>query len=84
MLFSSNWTIDKALSGATTPNQSESGSDVNERELHISQSSSITGTLFCVSYPGHSLRGDEVLLLCREAVGVLYTPSRLANSYLKW
>ena len=33
-----------ALSGATTPGQSGPGSNGNEEVLHISQSSSITGT----------------------------------------
>ena len=49
------------LSGATTPSQSGPGSDGNEGVLHISQSSSITGTslLDClVSYPGHSFGGS--------------------------
>ena len=60
MQFSSIWPIDKALSGATTPGQSGSGSNVNEGVLHILQSSSITGTSpsdFLVSYPGHWLGG---------------------------
>ena len=42
--FSSFWTIDRTLSGATTPNQSGPGSDGNEEVLHIPLSSSITGT----------------------------------------
>ena len=70
----------KALSGATTPGQSGPGSDVNEEVLHIPQSSSTAGTSpsdCLVSYPGHSLGG--VLPLCREAVGVFYSPSRLGN-----
>ena len=49
------------LSGATTPGQSELGSNGNEGVLHIPQSSSITGTLpsdCLVSYPGHSLGGS--------------------------
>ena len=44
-------------------------------------SSSIAGTSpsdCLVSYPGHSLRGG-VLPLCREAVGVFYSPSRLGK-----
>ena len=44
MHFSSIWPIDRALSGATTPGQSGSGSDSNEGVLCIPQSSSITGT----------------------------------------
>ena len=47
-----------ALSGATTPGQSGSGSDGNEGVLRITQSSSTVGTSpsdCLVSYPGHSL-----------------------------
>ena len=58
MQISSIWTIDRALSGATTLGQSEPGSDVNEGVLRIPQSSSIirTSPLGClVSYPGHLL-----------------------------
>ena len=78
MQLSSIWPIDRALSGATTPSQSGLGSDGNEGVLHIPQSFSITGTSpsdCLVSYPGHSLVG--VLTLCRGAVGVFYSPSRL-------
>ena len=63
------------LSGATTPVQIGPGSDDNEGVLRITQSSSIAGTSpsdCLVSYLGHSLVG--VLLLCREAVGVFYSP----------
>ena len=41
--FSHVWTIDRTLSGATTPGQSGPGSDVNEGVLCIPQSSSFTG-----------------------------------------
>ena len=47
------WSIDRTLSGATTPGESGPGSDVS-----IPQSSSITGASSSgclVSYPGHSL-----------------------------
>ena len=57
-LFSSIWSIDKTLSGATTLGQSEPGSDGNEEVLSISQSSSITGASSSdclVSSPGQSL-----------------------------
>ena len=58
--------------------------DGNEGELHIPQSFRITGTSpsdCLVSYPGHSLQGWEegILPLCREAVGVSYSPSWLSN-----
>ena len=52
------WPIDKILSGATTPGQSEPGSDGNKEELRIPQSPCITGSSLSdclVSYPGHSL-----------------------------
>ena len=41
--FSSIWPLDRTLSGATSPSQSEPGSDGNEGVLRIPQSSSITG-----------------------------------------
>ena len=58
MQFSSIQFMNRALSGATTPGQSESGSDGNEGELLIPQRSSIAGTSpsdRLVSYPGHWL-----------------------------
>ena len=70
----------RALSGATTLGHSGPGSGGNEGVLLIPQSSSITGTspLDClVSYLGHSL--GKVLPLCRDAVGVFYSPSRLGK-----
>ena len=54
--------------------------DGNEGVLCLPQSSSITGTSpsdCLVSYPGHSL---GVLPLCRLAVGVFYSSSRLGNT----
>ena len=42
-LFSYFCPIYRTLSGATTPGQSESGSDSNEGVLRITQGSSITG-----------------------------------------
>ena len=45
MLNSSNWPIDRILSGATTLGQSGPGSDGNKEILQIPQSSSITGAL---------------------------------------
>ena len=66
------WSIDRTLSVATTMSQSGPGNDGNEGVLHIPQSSSITIRLFSViSLP-----------LCRGAVGVFYTPSRLGNIVL--
>ena len=57
--FSSIWSIDKTLPGATTLSQSEPGSDSKEGVLRIPQSSSMTGTSSSdclVSYTGHTLR----------------------------
>ena len=72
-------------SGATTLKQSGPGSDDNEWVLHIPQSSCITGTSpsdCLVSYLGYSLEG--VLLFCRKAVGVFYSPSRLGKILESW
>ena len=77
--FSSIWTIDRTLSGTTTPGQSGPGIDGNEGVLHIPQNSSIAGTSSSdclVTYPG------GVLPLCWEAVGVFYSPSRLDNLHV--
>ena len=41
--FSSIWSINRTLSGATTPGQSGPESDSDERVLCIAQSPSITG-----------------------------------------
>ena len=57
-LFSSIQLIDRALSCATTQDQSGPGSDGNKGVLRIPQSSSIAGTSpsdYLVSYLGHSL-----------------------------
>ena len=59
MSNSSIWPIDRTLSGVATSSQNGLGSDDNEGQVRIPQSSSITGasTADCwVSYPGHSLR----------------------------
>ena len=70
--------IDKLLSGATTPGQSEPGSGGNEGVLRIPQITSIIGTSpsdCLVSYPGRSF--EWVIPLCKDAVGVSYRPNRL-------
>ncbi len=62
----------------TTLGQSGPGRNDNEGLLHIPQSSSITGASpsdCLVLYPG------GVLLLCRDAVGVFYSPSQLGPSH---
>ena len=79
--FSSIWPIDRTLSGATTSGQSGLGSDAEKAVLCIPQSSSITGTSpsdYLVSYPGHMLWG-QVLLLCKDVVGIFSSPSRLGH-----
>ena len=56
--FSSIWSIDRILSGATNAGQSGPGSDSNETVHCIPQNSSITGVslFYCfVSYREHSL-----------------------------
>ena len=58
--FSSIRPIDKTLSGATTPGQSEPGSNSNKGVLRIPQSSNITGASpsdCLVSDLGHLLWG---------------------------
>ena len=63
MSNSSIWPMDRFLSDATTPGQSEPGGDGKKEELHISQSFSITEatpTDCLVSYLGHSL-GESYL-----------------------
>ena len=67
--FSSIWPIDRALSGATTPEQSGPVSDDNEGVIRISWGSSIIGTSpsdCLVWYRRHSLGGG--LTLCKELV----------------
>ena len=61
-----------------------SRSDGNERVLHIPQTSCVTVASplgYFVSYSGHSYEG--VLLLCRDAVGVFCSPSRLGYAILR-
>ena len=68
--FSSNLT----LSGATTPGQSGPGSDGNKKLQHYW---SLTIRLFSVI--SRTLVGG-VLPLCRDSVGVFYSPSWLDNT----
>ena len=56
MQFSSIWLLDRTLSGAISPGQSEPESNGNEGVLRILHSSSINGTLpsdSLMSYSGH-------------------------------
>ena len=83
MHISSIKPINMALSGVTNLGQSGLGSDSNEAGLHIPQSSGITETSpsdCLVIYQGHLL--ESVLPLCREAVGVFYSPSRRGTRFV--
>ena len=68
------------LLGATTPGQSRPRSNGNEEVLCIPQSPSITGISpsdCLVSY--QDTHWGAVLPLCRGAVSVFYSPSRLGK-----
>ena len=72
-------------SGATTPSQSEPGSDGNKEVLRIPQSFSITGTSqsdCLVSNLGYSL-AEGFIPFCRDAVSVFSSPSRLGHSVME-
>ena len=72
--------MDRTLSGATIVGQSGTGSDGSKTVHGIPENSSITGATpsdCLVLYPSHSL--EEDLTLCRDAVGVFYSPSRLGH-----
>ena len=83
--FISIWPQDMTVSGATTPSQSGHGSDRNKGVIRIPQSSSITGASpsdCFVSYVICRTLFWGVLLLCRDAVGVFYSPNRLGQGVL--
>ena len=61
---------------ATTLGQSGPGSDGNEKVLHILKSSSTTGASLSDCLMAYLV--DGVLPFYRDAVGVLYSPSRLS------
>ena len=63
------------LTGATTLDQSEPGSNGNEEVLCIPQRPRSSGSpsVSFVSYPGPPW--GVVLPLCRDAVGIFYSPS---------
>ena len=80
-LFSSIWPIDRVRSDATTLGQSGPGSDGNEGVFRFPKNSSITGTSpsdCLVSYQD-IYWGGGILPLCRDAVGVFYSPSWLGK-----
>ena len=68
--------LDRTLSVITTPGQSEPGSNANKGVFHIPQDWNFTIRYLNV-ISGYSLGRGEVLLLCRDVVGVFYSPSRL-------
>ena len=69
------------LSGTTTPGQNEPGSNDNEGVLHIPQITKARASPpdSLLTYLGHSLGG--VLLLCRDSVGVFYSPLGYVYSF---
>ena len=74
--FKQFYLTNRTLSGVTTLDQNRPGSNGNEGVLCIPQSSSITGLFRVIS---KTLVGDGVgFLLCRDAVDVFYSPSRLS------
>ena len=86
--FRSIWPIGRTLSGVTTLGQSEPGSDVNKRVLCIPQSSRLfTIRLFSVINRTFTVisrtLSEEVLVFCRDAVSVFYSPSWLGHPELE-
>ena len=85
MSNSSIWPIDRTLSGATTPGQNAPKSDCNEGYSAFLKAPALLKPhhqIFCVI--SRTLVGSRVLPLCRDTVGVFYTPSRLGlNNFLK-
>ena len=78
------WAIDRILSGATTPSHSEPGSDSNEGVLCIPNTPALL-------VPHHQIVSCliqdtrwGVLPVCRDAIGVFYSPSRLGNDKNSW
>ena len=71
--FSSIWSIDRTLSGATTLSQSWPGSDGNEGVLCIPQSSSITGTS----------PSDCLVLYSEHLLGEFYPSTEKQSVYSK-
>ena len=79
--FTSICPIDRILSGATTPGQSEPGSDGSEGVLHIPQNSSITGTSDCfVSNLGSYLSAvKQPVYFTAQANWAIYSASNLQS-----
>ena len=80
----SNGPLDRTLSGAKKPNQSQPGSDGKEWVLRIPQNSSITGTSpsdCFVSFSGHPL--GETYSSAENAVTKFYSLCRLSQTGLR-
>ena len=79
VLFDHRWDT----TGATSPSQSGSGSNGNERIPYIPQTSrtrTSPSMLVCAIY--RALIGGRVLAICRDSVSVFYSPSRLGYSFI--
>ena len=76
--------IDRILSGVTTPGQSGPGGNDNEGVFHIPErtTSGASSSDGFVSYLGNSLRG--ILLLCKDAVyGIhIFSSLKISNKNL--
>ena len=77
--FNSAWSKDRTISGSTTLAQSGPVSDGNKGVLHVSQSSSITGTSPADCLASYSDTCGRVLLLCRDSVSVFYNLNKLGH-----
>ena len=73
-LNSSIWSIDRTLRDTTTPDRSELESNGHKGALYIPQNfrTGASSSDGLVIYPGDLMM--EVLLLCRDAFGVFYSP----------
>ena len=78
------WPIDRTLSSPTSLSPSGLGNNGNEGILHTPWNSKteVSHSDCLMSYQGHSLVWG-VLLLCRDPVGVFYSPSQQGLAYFK-
>ena len=69
------WLFDGTLTGTTTPGQSGPGSNGHEGVLHIPQNFMTGATpIRCILVPYQGQTLVRVLPLCRNTVGVFYSP----------
>ena len=68
------------LSGATIPDQSGPGSDAMKGYSAFPKVATLLELHYQIIIIIRTLVGGGVLLFCREAVGVFYSPSRLCNA----